>query len=223
MVFDLDDTLIDWSGAETAALRDMSETHLAGYTWATITACYGQIQAENVQTFRTEGRWHYVAERLGMLGQRLGSDVPAEILAATFKSRVKPHLRLLPGAVETLAAARQGGRKVALLTNGPSAIQRPKLDAFHLAPAFDYVGVTGEMGHWKPSPKAFRHVLSQLDVAAERTLMVGDSLDFDIRPAKALGMRTAWIHDLAGEVESAGSTEADLVVAGPQDLAPLWA
>jgi putative hydrolase of the HAD superfamily len=43
----------------------------------------------------------------------------------------------------------------------------------------------------------FTHVLGEADVAAARSAMVGDRLDYDVRPAKAAGMRAVWV--LRGE------------------------
>jgi putative hydrolase of the HAD superfamily len=48
-------------------------------------------------------------------------------------------------------------------------------------------------GAAKPDPSIFRHALSLIGSIPERTAFVGDSLDRDIKPAKALGMHTFWI------------------------------
>ena len=48
-------------------------------------------------------------------------------------------------------------------------------------------------GAAKPDPSIFRHALSLIASAPERTAFVGDSLDRDIDPAKTLGMHTFWI------------------------------
>src|SRR5438477_99507 len=106
------------------------------------------------------------------------------------------------------AAARRGGLRTALLTTAPGAVQRPKVEQCGLAAHVDFVGITGEIGHWKPAPQAFLHVLARLDVAPADAVMVGDSLDFDIEPARRLGMRTVWVDPAA-----AAHPAADLVVA----------
>ena len=49
------------------------------------------------------------------------------------------------------------------------------------------------VGVSKPAPEIFRFATGALDVAAEQCLMVGDSLANDIAPARALGLRTAWL------------------------------
>jgi putative hydrolase of the HAD superfamily len=49
-----------------------------------------------------------------------------------------------------------------------------------------------EIGYLKPHPAIFRRALSDVGVAAEEALMVGNSLAEDIAGAQALGIRAAW-------------------------------
>ena len=44
----------------------------------------------------------------------------------------------------------------------------------------------------KPAPGLFRKALNDLGVAAEESVMVGDSLRADVAGAKALGMIAVW-------------------------------
>lgn len=217
VLFDLDDTLINWRQAEHAAIGDLARDHFAaaGIPEPRVRSEYAQVMALNMASFRATGRWWYIGERLGLLSQRLGTQgtLLGETLGEHFRLHVVQHLRLLPGATEAIAASRQLGARVALLTNGPGHVQRPKVEQFRLGPLVDYVGISGEIGHWKPSPQAFLHVLDKLGVRPEEALMVGDSLDFDIEPAHALGMRTVWVDPTAPSHPS-----ADLVVASPQGL-----
>lgn len=216
ILFDMDDTLINWRQAEHAAIGDLVRLHLgpAGHAEERVRTVYADVMAENLRAWRATQKWWYIADRLKLLVQRLEADVSHDLLADAFKAQVQTHLALLPGAEAALLAARVG-RRTALLTNGPSLVQRPKIERMRLAPHFDFVGVTGEIGHWKPSPEAFQHVLRQLGVAPQQAVMVGDSLDFDIIPAKALGMRTVWIDPDLGSHAS-----ADLVIATPGALVP---
>ena len=61
----------------------------------------------------------------------------------------------------------------------------------------DLVGVwaiSAEIGVEKPSPAIFERALRDAgSPPAERVAMVGDRLDRDIAPTKALGMRTVWV------------------------------
>jgi HAD superfamily hydrolase (TIGR01509 family) len=201
-------------------MHHLIEHHFAphGYAGPEVLERYAVIQAENQAGLRATGRWWYIADRLAILSDRLGSSsrVSPDALTSAFKSFVHGNLVFLPGAMDAIHAARRGGRRVGMLTNGPSHVQRPKIESAKLEPHFDFIGVTGELGHWKPSPQAFAAVLEKLGVAAHQTLMVGDSLDFDIVPAKKLGWRTAWV-----DRDGRSHPDADIVVRNPGELARL--
>ena len=64
----------------------------------------------------------------------------------------------------------------------------------------------------KPSPEIFRRALVAFG-ADSRVLFAGDSLERDIRPAKRLGLGTAWIAP-----PGAAAPEADVVIASLPDL-----
>ena len=51
---------------------------------------------------------------------------------------------------------------------------------------------SSRVGSFKPDPRIFSLALEGLGTSSAETAMIGDSLDKDIRPAAALGMRTAW-------------------------------
>jgi FMN phosphatase YigB (HAD superfamily) len=66
-----------------------------------------------------------------------------------------------------------------------------------LVPFFEVWAVSDDLGLQKPDPALFLHALKTADVEPSRAVMVGDRLDYDVRPAKAAGMRTVWV--LRGE------------------------
>ncbi len=209
-VFDLDDTLVNWREAEHGAIGDLVAEHLRplGVVERHAREVYAAVMEENFLAFKATGRWWYIGDRLGLLAARLGVQdrITTEALVATFTEKVRHRLRLHDGALDVLAAARRG-RRTALLTNGPARIQRPKVEQFGLQQEVHHVGISGEIGHWKPDPRAFQAVCGVLGVAPADAVMVGDNLDFDITPAKALGMQTVWV-DPAGGAHPA----ADVVV-----------
>jgi HAD superfamily hydrolase (TIGR01662 family) len=57
---------------------------------------------------------------------------------------------------------------------------------------FSILGISEDMGLRKPDPEFFRRLLEQSRAAPEDCVMIGDRIDNDIVPAKALGMRTIW-------------------------------
>ena len=67
------------------------------------------------------------------------------------------------------------------------------LEGEGLLALFDVVVDSGVVGVSKPDPRIFREALETLGSDAARTLMVGDSLNRDMRGAESLGMPHAWL------------------------------
>lgn len=222
VVFDMDDTLLDWRRAEREAIRRLADLHFAGHGIPEdrVREAYAAVMAENLAGWKARREWLYIDARLRILAERLGAPASLQVadLVATFAREATAALRLLEGAEAAMAAARRSGRKTAILTNGRSDVQRPKVRAFGLHTAVDFVGVTEELGAWKPDPAAFLLVLDTLGVQPAEALMVGDNEDFDIAPAKALGLQTAWV-----DPQRRSRPDADVVVATPAELVPLFA
>lgn len=57
----------------------------------------------------------------------------------------------------------------------------------------DMIASSGEWGVSKPDPGFFRKLIDAAGIEAGEIMYVGDRVDRDIIPAKATGLRTAWI------------------------------
>lgn len=57
----------------------------------------------------------------------------------------------------------------------------------------DVLGTSSSWGADKPSDKFFHRLLEEADAPPENVLYVGDRLDWDVRPAQALGLKTALV------------------------------
>ena len=111
-------------------------------------------------------------------------------------------LELFVDAMATIAAVREwrgaGGeserRRIGLVTNGPAEVQREKIGLLGVDRVVDFALVSGELGIWKPDPGIFVEALRLGGAAPEEALFVGDSAEFDIAGAQAVGMRTVWVN-----------------------------
>ncbi len=103
------------------------------------------------------------------------------------------HVRLYDETPQALERLRAAGIRTAIVTNGPSDLQRLKLDHLGIAAAVDAVVISGEVRRAKPDPAVYRHALSLIDVRPEDAIMVGDSLSTDVPGARAVPMRVVWI------------------------------
>jgi putative hydrolase of the HAD superfamily len=95
-----------------------------------------------------------------------------------------------PRVRETLAAIRNGGCKLGLLSDFPP---EKKLEYLGLGGLWDTVLCSEFTGALKPAALPFIELARRLGCAPERILYVGNSRRYDIRGAKQAGMKAAFI------------------------------
>lgn len=99
----------------------------------------------------------------------------------------------IPGALETVQALHAEGVQLALLTNGPPDLQRPKIDQLDLESLFDCILIGGELGFGKPDERIFRIALEALKTQPGDAWMVGDDQLVDVAGAQRLGIHAIWV------------------------------
>jgi len=119
---------------------------------------------------------------------------------------------LFPGALDTLRWLQERGFKVGAVTDraygGPRFLA--ELEEYGLDGYFKVVTISSNVGYVKPHPKIFQHALDALEVGAEETVMVGDSLRCDVAGAKAMGMVAVWKRPPLDEPTEVGADKVDV-------------
>jgi putative hydrolase of the HAD superfamily len=127
------------------------------------------------------------------LVQSWGLDAAlAERLIAHFWASYEGHCTLTDDVRRTLAELRRRGLKLGVITNGPSAMQRRKLEVLGLEKTFDATLVSEEEGVRKPDAEIFRRALSRCRVEAHEALFVGDHPVADVEGAHRAGLLAVW-------------------------------
>ena len=91
------------------------------------------------------------------------------------------------------------------------------LEESGLTPLLGAVVDSTVVGVSKPDPRIFQLAVEQLGVRAAQTLFVGDSLEQDIKPARAAGLHTAWLNGSHAH----DATAADVHLRSLADLEPV--
>ncbi len=149
----------------------------------------------------------------------LGPDVdiePVERLAGAHWAY--PPESLYPDVLPCLEAL-SGRYRLGVLANQPShvreALARDGIDRF-----IEIWGVSDDLGLAKPDPRMFAHALHLAGEEPAHAVMVGDRLDYDVRPARQIGMHTVWV--LRGEAPDEPTpeqlAESDAAVRGLDEL-----
>ena len=90
----------------------------------------------------------------------------------------------------------KGRYRLGVIANQPGEV-RTAMRRDGLEPFFEVWGVSDDLGVGKPDPALFELAVKAAGVVPEAGVMVGDRLDYDIRPAKRVGLKAIWM--LRGE------------------------
>jgi len=97
-------------------------------------------------------------------------------------------LHLYPDAKSTLDILKETHRIGLIANQSPGT--RKRLQSYGIDSHFDLICASDELGLEKPDPRIFQLALKTSGCNAEDAWMIGDRLDYDIRPAKQAGWRT---------------------------------
>jgi putative hydrolase of the HAD superfamily len=205
ILFDLDDTLIRaYAQPEEAWTRllNVFAVELDAHDAAAIEEVRAAVMEES-RAFWSDraaaAKWRLdipgarrLSVRRGLARLGRSDDELADRIADGFTELRRSEYRLYPDALATVDALRQAGVKLALVTNGASEMQRPKIARFDLAHRFDHIQIEGEFGQGKPELAVYRHALERLGCAACDAWMVGDNYEWEVVAPQALGMCGIW-------------------------------
>ena len=133
---------------------------------------------------------------LGEHGVR--NDALAKELAAAFQEERWASFALFHDAIPTLETLARRYR-LALVTNGLTALQHKKIKRAGFAPHFRAVVISGELGTGKPAPVMFATALERLGVPPQHAIMAGDDLGGDVAGAQRAGIKAIWVQRAAGD------------------------
>ncbi|MEV6531683.1 HAD family hydrolase [Streptomyces sp. NPDC051639] len=179
-LFDLDNTLIDRSASlEEWARTFVRSRSLPGGADAIICA----------QLCERAYPEDFVA-----LQTVLGLEADPRDLWHEYVEGVARDVRCFPGVREGLEALRGAGWTIGIATNGASDIQRAKLAQSGLAPLFDGICVSEQVGVRKPAHGFFEAAAAECGAALSAGgWLVGDNPETDMGGARAAGLRTLWV------------------------------
>ena len=202
LLFDLDDTLLDYSGGVELSWHEACASCClpGGVDAATLVAAIAETRRwfwEDPTRHRRErvnmlGAWQHIVE---FALERLGRPAPdlAAAVARDYAARRRAVMRLFPDALACLTELRRRGIPLALVTNGDAGQQRDKIERHDLARFFDEIVIEGEFGAGKPDEAVYRHALGALGMTPGDALMVGDHLEFDVGAPQRLGLTGVWM------------------------------
>lgn len=123
------------------------------------------------------------------------STVPTyEVYMKAIRTHQPRTITLWQDTVSTLAALKDMGLRLGMLTNGGSKSQRDKLENTpEIIPYFDEILVGGDLPAQKPHAVAYHAICEALGVAPSEAIYVGDHPTNDVEGSKKAGLTAVWI------------------------------
>ncbi len=216
VVFDLDNTLVDFVKMKDAAIDAAIDAMIdAGLKMdkkdakEKIFTIYEEEGIEYQQVFDK-----FLENVIGKIDYKMHA---AAIVG--YRKLREANLVLYPHVNLTLMELLKRGLKLAVVSDAPRLQAWLRLCQLNLHHIFDVVVTFDDTGKRKPDPEPFQKVLLLLKIRPEEAIMVGDWAERDIVGAKLIGMKTVFARygDTFGTVKS----DADYEINDMLELLPI--
>ncbi len=207
LLFDADNTLLDFTKASKDAFELVCKDFLIDYTPSTFqtyqTLNHGVWKEfEKQQITAVELRTKRMSLFLNAIDKK---NIDPDIFSDRYMERVVSASEMYEGVKELLGDLKKDYR-LSIVTNGLKEAQRPRLKKLELMSYFESVVVSDEIGVAKPAIEFFEYAYQSIPNPPPKTqmLMIGDSLNSDIKGGNNFGITTCWLShgkELNGEVK----------------------
>lgn len=194
IIFDVDDTLIDFAATENYALRSLFNRH----HWELNADLQKQYHSYNQGLWRQLEQGKLTYEDLSemtfhdFIKEHFGLEIDGKKTMDEYRSYFGQAHKLLPGVEDTLKFAKKAGYKLTVLSNGEKFMQNHRLELAGIKDYFDLI-VTSEEAHYsKPDEHTFDYFFSRTETGPNETIFFGDGLQSDILGAERYGFDSIW-------------------------------
>ncbi len=195
LLFDLDNTLLDFTKASDIAFREA----LLDFGFedpGTYYASYKKINAKIWEAFENKEitAERLRSERFNRFFDKVGLTGDGGAFNALYITKIIENTFLLNGATSMLDDLKASA-KLAIITNGLKEAQRPRIKEAALNSYFQTIIVSDEIGFAKPDPAFFEFTFANIGQPnKDRVLVIGDSLNSDIKGGNRYGLDTCWFN-----------------------------
>jgi len=195
LLFDVDDTLLDFQLAEKKALTALLAEENIPFT-SEIEATYKRINQGLWRSFE-EGKISKETisdTRFELLFETFNKEVDSKKMGAAYRDYLSQGHDLLGNSREILAHLAPN-YDLYVVTNGVAQIQYRRLKDARLLSFFKGIFVSEEVGYQKPMGEYFDYVFEQIpNFERDKTMIIGDSLHSDIKGGQMAKIQTIWLN-----------------------------
>ena len=195
ILFDLDDTILDFGAAERVAItKAFREVGLE--PTETLLKRYCEINCSQWEAFERGEitRDTVLTRRFELLFRELGVQIDPQTCDQIYMGYLGVGHYFVPGAVELLKYLFPK-YNLYIVSNGVAATQNSRLASANISHFFKEIFISEKTGHHKPEREYFDYCFARIpDFRPEETLIVGDSLTSDIKGGRNAGILTCWFN-----------------------------
>lgn len=211
LIFDVDDTLLDFYPAFSTAQRNIAEKlgiELSKEYYETDDKC-GWRAWEECRLDKTEEKdvqenyhvyyYQYFRKHFEYLLEAYGKDCDVqELVDCYLKSISSSKVMKEPDTLSVYTKLSQK-YKLVLATNGIERVQKERL--FDFLPYTYKLYISETIGFIKPTEDFYNYIMNDLKCRVDECLMIGDSITNDIVGAKSIGMDVCY-YNVKGKIKS---------------------
>ena len=223
LIFDLDNTLINYGGVTQQAWQLTSKKLCENFDLEIDDQIIANeiIRVNNLiwedEDRRPKGNFSFYELRKSIVREALDNlnmknQDMCEFLVQNYSYYKHQAVYVFEDVKDTLKELRKRGYTIALLTNGDTKMQREKLDRFGLEKYFDGIFIDGEQGVGKPERKAYENVLKYFHVEASEAWMIGDHYLWEVVAPINYGLHAIWVKRFGSIVPDNITVKADYVI-----------
>ncbi|MBT2477882.1 HAD family hydrolase [Streptomyces sp. ISL-94] len=198
VLWDIDDTLFDYTGADAAGLSRQLEAEGIAERYGTpeqALALWREITDRHWARFAA-GEGTFQGQRQDRVREFLGQPAMTADEADAWFDRYVEHYKAewtaFPDGVPALDAL-AGGYRHGVLSNSSTVNQEPKLRRLGLRDRFEVLVCAVELGVSKPEAGAFLAACDAMGLAPADVAYVGDQPEIDARGARDAGLLAVWL------------------------------
>ena len=195
LLFDADNTLFDFDQAERNAHLLLCRAHGLAFSeegYQLYHKCNADLWRDFDRGLCTKE--YLLVERFRRYLAITGERADPEALNRDHLRALGEGAMLLPGA-EELCRVLSRDHRLYLLTNAVASVQKTRFANSAIAPYFQGVFISEEVGVGKPDSAYFDYVFHAVPgLARDNALVIGDSLTSDIQGANNAGLPCCWFN-----------------------------
>lgn len=208
LLFDLDNTLWNFTNNARSALHDVYSTYQVEKYYPNFDAYYNCFEEHNVALWRLYGtdkitkdflhteRFLAPLRKFGIINESLAKE-----MGTYYLEQCCVKTEVMPNTFSTLDYL-QDRYRLHIVSNGFKEVQYKKMQHSGLYKYFDTIFLSDIIGVHKPNPDFFAHVFTKIPAQKNECLVIGDNFEADIEGAMNFGIDQVFYSPETVEINS---------------------